>query len=143
MTDPGLLIRFAKRPAAVQLLACEAALLLTASWLLLRILPFAKLASILRRLSTAGEAKPDEELKRREIGQVVAGVARQMGFTCFTQGLAVKMMFHRRKLGSTLYYGVAMLPCKGLSAHVWVGDGAEGFIGHESASGFSVLASFH
>ena len=42
----------------------------------------------------------------------------------------------------TLYYDAAILPERGLTAHVWVRDGEEGVVGHTVADRYKVLARY-
>ena len=61
---------------------------------------------------------------------------------CFEQGLAAQIMLRRRGIASTLYYGAAPDKAEGLSAHVWVRDGAIDVVGCELAPHYGVLAVF-
>jgi hypothetical protein len=51
-------------------------------------------------------------------------------------------MLRRRGIDSTLYFGAARSPEKGLQAHVWVKTGELEVIGCEEAADFAVLAAF-
>ena len=45
-------------------------------------------------------------------------------------------------MAAVIYYGAAPAPKKGLTAHVWVLDEAEGVVGHQIAGDYQILARF-
>jgi hypothetical protein len=45
-------------------------------------------------------------------------------------------------VASTLYFGVGQDPVDGLTAHVWVRNGAQDVIGCDEAAAFAPLAAF-
>jgi hypothetical protein len=51
-------------------------------------------------------------------------------------------MLRRRGVASTLYFGVGQDPVDGLTAHVWVRNGAQDVIGCDEAAAFAPLAAF-
>jgi len=61
---------------------------------------------------------------------------------CFARAIAAQNILRRLGIGTTLYYGVAMLPDSGLAAHVWLQDGAAGIIGHDTAQRYHILARY-
>ncbi len=62
--------------------------------------------------------------------------------TCFHRALAAQAMLRRRGVSTTLYYGAATLPERGLTGHVWVQDGSIGVVGHLAAEGLHFVARF-
>lgn len=62
--------------------------------------------------------------------------------TCFHRALAAQAMLRRRGVSTTLYYGAATLPERGLTGHVWVQDGTVGVVGHDAAKEVHFLARF-
>lgn len=62
--------------------------------------------------------------------------------TCFARAIAAQGILRRLGVGTTLYYGAAIMPDKRLAAHVWLQDGANGIIGHDNAAGYHVLARY-
>ena len=62
--------------------------------------------------------------------------------TCFHRALAAQAMLLRRGVSTTLYYGAATSPERGLTGHVWVQDGPIGVVGHDAAKGVHFLARF-
>ncbi|HJW86658.1 MAG TPA: lasso peptide biosynthesis B2 protein [Candidatus Brocadiaceae bacterium] len=62
--------------------------------------------------------------------------------TCFHRAIAAHFMLRRRGVATTLYYGAARLPQRGLSGHVWLQDGEVGVVGHHISKEYHTLASF-
>jgi hypothetical protein len=62
--------------------------------------------------------------------------------TCFPRAIAAQVILRRRGISTTLYYGAATLPERGLTAHVWLQDGDEGIVGHREALNYQVLARY-
>ena len=128
--------------ADVALLA-EALVVLAASSLAIRALSFIRVGRIAswtlgrRRLGSG-----------RDLAAKVAWAVQACGrrapwrAVCFQQGLAAQIMLRRRGVDSTLYFGAAMAPQAGLSAHVWVKAGELEVVGCEEAPGFAALAMF-
>jgi hypothetical protein len=61
---------------------------------------------------------------------------------CFQKGLALHIMLRRRRIASTLHYGVMQNPERGLTAHVWVSESGLTVVGGETASDYQELARF-
>ena len=123
----------------------EAALLLVVAKIALRVVPFSRLArwfeAPTRQPERQGEARRQTVIAvRRAIfrsGRRLPGV-----YVCFPRAIAAQTMLRRRGVSTTLVYGAATLPDKGLSGHVWVMDGDEGVIGHMKADEYHVLARY-
>ena len=81
---------------------------------------------------------------REEVQTAIFYVWRRFPWkpNCFHRALAAQAMLRRRGVSTTLYYGAATLPERGLTGHVWVQDGPVGVVGHCPAQGFRVLARF-
>lgn len=62
--------------------------------------------------------------------------------TCFPRAIAAQEILRRLGMGTTLYYGAANLPERGLTAHVWLQDGSEVIVGHHEAQDYHVLARY-
>lgn len=141
----NLLRRFLRQPAARRALLIEAAVSLLLARLALRVLPFRRIAAWLNRPPQRTELTGEErERIRKEVVWAIERTARQLpGETvCFPLGLAAQAMLRRRGISTTLYYGAATLPERGLTAHVWVQDGDEGVVGHREAGSYHVLARY-
>lgn len=123
----------------------EAALLLIAAKLALRVVPFARLARWFE------QPTPQPELEGRARDQAIVAVRRAIfrsarrlpgRYVCFPRGIAAQTMLRRRGVSTTLIYGAATLPDQGLTGHVWVMDGETGVIGHRKAHEYRVLAHY-
>jgi hypothetical protein len=126
-------------------LLLEAARGLLIASLAIRLLPFRVLASRLAGPAPAHGGRSSADFA--EIGRIrwaVEACARRLPWriVCFQKGLAVHRMLLRRGIASTLHYGVAQKPERGLSAHVWVTYQGEAVIGGEEATGYTCLATF-
>ena len=108
---------------------------------LIRILPFRRLASLLSRNSTQPVRTSDEEIRR--IRRAIQAWSRRLPWRtkCFEEGVAAHWMLRRRGLASTLYYGAATIDGQ-LKAHVWVRSGDKDVVGCENADEYAELARF-
>jgi transglutaminase superfamily protein len=128
-----------------RLILVEAILMLALSVTVIAIMPFpyvGRLSS--RRLGRAEPSVAERALMVSRVRWAVLASARRVPWRalCFEQGLAAQLMLRRRGIASALYFGVASSDPKGLAAHVWVRDGDVDIVGAESASEFTVLATF-
>ena len=126
-------------------LTAEAALLLIAAKLALRAVPFARLARTFERPARGAElVSPERQRVIIEVRHAILRATRRLPghYVCFPLGIAAQTMLRRRGVSTTLIYGAATLPDKGLIGHVWVMDGDEGVIGHTSADDYRVLARY-
>ncbi|MDT8759753.1 lasso peptide biosynthesis B2 protein [Sphingomonas psychrotolerans] len=121
----------------------EAGLFLVAAWAAIALLPFARVA----RLASGKNARlipPRDTPTIDELRWAIGAVARRVPFRakCFEQGLTAQWMLRRRRIASTLFYGVAVGQGGALSAHVWVRAGEFDVVGCESRDCFAVVAQF-
>ena len=128
-----------------RLILFEAIFGLALSWIVIAILPFRYVGRLSSR--PIGRAEPSGEERTlivRRVRWAVRALARRVPWRalCFEQGLAAQLMLRRRGIRSVLYFGAAASKPKGLAAHVWVCDGDVDVVGGESASEFTVLATF-
>ena len=61
---------------------------------------------------------------------------------CMPRAIAAQAFLRRLGIGTTLYYGAATLPARGLTAHVWVQDGRDIVVGRISGHEYHVLARY-
>lgn len=123
----------------------EAALWLVAAKIALRWVPFHRLARFFERPARGSELSgPTRRQTISEVRHAIAQAARRLpgDYVCFPRGIAAQAMLRRRGVSTTLIYGAATLPEKGLTGHVWVMDGNRGVIGAESAGDYRVLARY-
>jgi hypothetical protein len=140
-----LLRKFCCQACARRRLLIEAALYLLMARLGLAVLSFRQLTWFLNRSLPQAEITGSErEQLRQEVSWAIDTVATYLpGETlCFPRGIAAQAMLRRRRVRTTLYYGVAKVPGGGLTAHVWVQDGAQGVVGHRIASQYTVLMRY-
>ena len=137
--------RIRRQPAWRVRIFLEAVLLLAWSRVALRILPFRHIAwfldlPLLRRRRDI----PQREQECKNVEWAIGRGARVLpGKTvCFPRGIAAHVMCRMRGIDTTLYYGAAILPDSGLSAHVWLQDGLTGVVGKDTASAYCVLTQF-
>ena len=126
-------------------LQVEAALLLVAAKLTLRVVPFARLARTFERAARGPELTgPERQRLIRDVQHAIVASAHRLPgkYVCFPRGIAAQTMLRRRGVSTTLIYGAATLPGQSLTGHVWVMDGENGVIGHRKAEGYRVLARY-
>lgn len=130
---------------AERLLALEATIALGAAAFAIAVFPFRRIAAAAARRVTDGDAGEEERARHvRRVRWAVTACARRMPWRakCFEQGLAAQWMLGRRRIFSTLHYGIAKAPDRGLIAHVWLRSGALDVVGCENKDDFSELARF-
>lgn len=137
------LARIGKSTSRERWLLAEAVGALAVASFLIAVVPFRKVASLVRLPETT---PPDQRTQLERIGAVrwaVAASARRVPWRakCIEQGFAAQWMLRRRGVPSVLHYGVAKRD-EGLAAHVWVRSGASDVIGCENSAEFAEVAQF-
>lgn len=61
---------------------------------------------------------------------------------CFPQAIVGQALLRRLGIGATLYYGAAVLPGRGLTAHVWLQDGPKVILGEIEGQDYHILAHY-
>lgn len=140
---PGMLQRWRRRSQRERMALVEAAVLLTAASLVVKLSPF-RLVARIAAMDVRGRSPTDPAATIAAVAWAVGAVARRARFraVCIEQGLAAQVMLRRRGLASTLHYGVVSQAEAGLAAHVWVRYRAQDVVGCEEAPKFRLLASF-
>ncbi len=136
---------FWNKSAIEERLLVEAAFSLLIARLAIALLPFRCLDGSLNCPSKKpGISGAKRDRLRNEISWAVGAAAKHLPVKTvwFLRGLAAQMMLRRRGICSTLYYGVANLPERGLVAHVWVKDGSHGVVGHGVAGQYTELIRY-
>jgi len=138
------LLTFLRLSAKQRGLLVEAAAMLSAAGLVLRVLPFSRVAP---RLGTHMAETPDAGAQTtaesaRDVRWAVEIAARRLPWhpVCLPQAIAAKWMLRRRGVGSTLYLGVN--PSAGLDAHAWLRSGSLIVTGGPVNGDFTVVSSF-
>jgi hypothetical protein len=142
-----LLRKMARRRASDLLLAGEALGLLVVFRTALAMIPVRKIIGAVTR-GRADEAErfqaeqtSQTRLTARRVQWAVSAAARHsvVEFVCFPRALAGYMMLRRRRVPSTLVYGVARSPAGELLAHTWLMVGEDIILGGEAAENFTQI----
>ena len=130
-------------------LLAEAGVFLVAVRLALWFVPFRRLAT---RFGKAMEVSPTTETEVQRavvlpIGWAVQVLGERLPWMsqCLVQALAATWMLQRRRIPSTLYFGLAKDSSgqlKDLLAHAWVRSGTQVLTGERGRDGFTVVATF-
>ena len=139
--------KMTRRGPAEWMLAAEALALLAGYRVALAVVPVRRIiARVTRR--RAGEpavATGEEAMQRaatvRRVQWAVNAAARHspVEFVCFPQALAGYTMLRRRKVPSTVVYGVARSESGELLAHTWLTVGDKILLGGEVAPEFTAI----
>jgi hypothetical protein len=126
-------------------LVIEAAGLMLAGWAGLRLVRFVTLRRILDRvvaLTSAGHLPPAEDIVPRVRRAVNAVGARCPAATCLVQALAADVMLRRRRVSTSLRFGVRFGGTAGdpLEGHAWVECAGATIDAGDGRSAFSVLS---
>jgi hypothetical protein len=131
-----------RRSARKAALSAEAAAFLIFFRLALRILPFKLVASWIKPTSRVSPLDKHPALVRR-VRWAVLRVSRKSPvlLPCFPQSLAAHIMLKRRRVPTTLYYGVGRFGSQ-LEAHTWLKAGEHFVVGGELSPQFTPLVCF-
>jgi hypothetical protein len=116
-----------------RLLTAEAIVYLVSARLALVIFSFRQLTWFFERPTRQPELTGDARIwTRQKVRSAILKVYQRFPdkTTCLHRAIAAQAMLRRRRVSTTLYYGAAKMPDRGLAAHAWVQDGAEGVVGH-------------
>ena len=108
-------------------------------------LPFRRIAWLISRQSRRPELSGRERrLARVTVNRAIFYVWKHfpMKTTCFHRALAAHLMLRRRGVSTTLHYGAATLPDRGLTGHAWLQDGLEFVVGRDAAKRYYALARY-
>lgn len=138
------LVRFARLEGADRARLVEAVALLAAAGVLLRLLPFSRLAPRLGRhmAESAPVENPAATSGAERVQWAVETAARHLPWkpVCLPQAVAAQWMLRRRGIPSTLYLGVD--PGHEYDAHAWVRVGQTIVTGGPRPDRFTVVSSF-
>ena len=141
----GLFFRRQRRERALLL---EALLALCYARLVIKLVPFRRLAPRLGRseTETVAAVTPAERALAVEISWAVQAVARHapVDFVCLPQALAARRMLRARGLASTLYFGAARDVAQpgAVTSHAWLRVGDKIVTGEREAPWYVVVAKF-
>lgn len=127
-------------------LLVEAGGLLVLARLAVWFVPFRRLAARLgKAMAESPEAVTEEQrAAAAPIGWAVRTLGRRLPWMgqCLVQSVAVTWMLQRRRIPSTLYFGLARDTDGGLKAHAWVRAGAKVLTGARERENFTVVGTF-
>jgi hypothetical protein len=136
-----------RRRIAFRLDTFEAIAYVLAAQCALKVFPFQRLTWFFERRAKQPELTGEARRQSRE--EVRKAIVRvwfhsPIHTTCLHRAIAAQAMLRRRGVSTTLYYGAATLPERGLTAHAWVQDDKEGVMGHLTAQRdqYHVLARY-
>jgi hypothetical protein len=127
-------------------LVIEAGGYLVAARVAVWFVPFRRLASDLgdKMAESPAEITEAQRSASAKIGWAVRGLGYHLpGMSqCLVQALAATWMLKRRRIPSTLYFGLAKEEDGELKAHAWVRSGAQVLTGAKGRRDFTVVATF-
>jgi hypothetical protein len=163
------LVRLRRLSPPVRSYLLEAISCLILARLALRVVPFSWLTSYFKRpaelpeasyarreriwrSSSLGTYAPRKEKitgdERKRLREGIQGLINDAAWflpgetACFARAIAAQSILRRLGIGTTLYYGAATHFTGGLTAHVWLQDGAVGVIGYDTAQRYHILARY-
>ena len=118
-------------------LMAETIVYLLAARVALAVFSFQHLVWLFERPTRQPELTGEARVRaRKEVLRAIYVVKRKIfrdKTTCFHHAIAAQAMLRRRRVSTTLFYGAAQVPERGLVTHVWLQDGANGVVGHLTA----------
>jgi transglutaminase superfamily protein len=121
-------------------MAAEALALLVFFRACLAVVPVHKIVGAMTRVSVgAGDATEEELAVALRVRWALEAVARRspVRFVCFPQTLAGYAMLRRRRIASTMVYGVKRSPESELISHTWLLLDERAVVGGEGAGAFA------
>ncbi len=127
-------------------LLAEAGACLVAARLAVWFVPFRRLATGLgdEMAESPVEVTEAQRATVAPIGWAIRRLGRRLPWMrqCLVQAVAVTWMLQRRRIPSTLYFGLAKDTSGELKAHAWVRSGTQVLTGAKGRYGFTVMATF-
>ena len=132
------------RPLNDYTLFLEAWILLHASRLLILFFPFKKIAASLGVLNQESIYEIIDLLIAIKIKNAIQRASRRAihPSKCYDQALAGKIMLKRRKLPSTIYFGLSKNDQSQLIAHAWLRFGNQIITGEKGHENFTIVAYY-
>lgn len=114
------------------------------SRLLVLFFPFKKIASI---MGVVNIETPHNDMSHNFSSQIEKAIQRASHYSihsskCYDQALAGKIMCKRRKLPSTIYFGLSKNEKQHLIAHAWLRVGNRIITGKRGHEHYTVMASY-
>lgn len=138
------LTRFLRLPAPERRDLAEAVLLCTMAGVLVKLVPFRRLAPRLGRHMAVSppEAEEGQRTGAARVGWAISVAAQHLPWrpVCLPQAITAQWMLRRRGIPSTLYLGAD--PARGYDAHAWVRAGTTIVTGGPREERYTVVSSF-
>ena len=138
-------VNLIRKKLRLVLFVAEAAILILFARILLAFLPFSRVTPLFSHSQGKTELRGGQRRAARVwVKKAIFTAWKHLPLenTCFHRAVAAHFMLRRRGVATTLYYGAARLPQRGLSGHVWLQDGEVGVVGHHISKNYHRLASF-
>jgi hypothetical protein len=127
-------------------LVAEAVVMLAVARAAVGVVPFRMLARFFgkQHAETGNELPPDDLRRVRRLGQLLRASAAAVPWECkcLTQSVAGRLMLVRRRIPSTLYFGVRTDEDGAFDAHAWLRCGSYFVTGGDGHESFTVLTHF-
>lgn len=140
------LIAALRLPWSDKRLLAEALLLMALARLAVLTLPFRWVVKVLGKQSeqTPFEDNPAQLDPIRRVGSMVRRLGRHVPWTskCLDQAIAAKIMLARRRISTTVYFGVENDKQGQLAAHAWLRAGTKYVTGGDIRRRFAVINMF-
>lgn len=142
----SLLSVFWNKPAGKKILLVQIFLLLSLAGLANLILPFKVYARFLGEINSESSRNPqgvDWDFVD-DISRAVKNVSSvsPFDFKCLVQATVGKVFLARKKIDSTIYFGVKKDSSTNLKAHAWLRVGPKIVLGGEVADQYNVVSTF-
>jgi len=133
-----------KRPLSDYINFIEAWMLLHAMKLTILIIPFKRIAGRIGKVHSETSLEPVFSDGLPNVEQAIRRASRYTihQSKCYDQALTGKVMLKRRRLPSTLYFGLAKDSTNSLTAHAWVRCGNRIITGKAGVEGYTVIVCF-
>lgn len=131
-----------------RLLVAESFVLLGLARAAVIVVPFRWLASVLGHKKNAVSVESEPEIlptpKMRRIAWAVKYVGRHTLWqsNCLAQAVAGRLMLKRRRISSTIYFGMIKDSDGEITAHAWLKSGKLILTGGDDLEGYVIVAAF-
>lgn len=140
------LLNFLRRPLRDKGLLMQAWLLLGLARIAILTIQFKRLAKYLGEPSveTPTELSEEEMERCRRVSWAVQRASRFTPWTsnCFPQAIVAQHLLWRRRISSTIYFGLKMEESKPMQAHAWVRCGPRIVTGRAGYKKYQVVGAF-
>jgi len=116
------------------------------SYLMIKLIPFKRLAPILgkQNIEIVYHSCEKDRIKTREISKAINMISRHTPWKskCLAQTLTAKMMLKARKIKSNVYLGVAKDDTNNIIAHSWISSNDIILTGKHGVGKYKIISIF-